>query len=81
MKEGWDHASLAAGEAIETYVESTTKGWTANQFWGFELEDGVRRYTRHVVVKNKSGDKVLRLKLVYDWAGPLPVTNGINGTA
>lgn len=81
MKEGWEPAFLEKGEAIETYVESTTKGWTANQFWGFEIIDGERRYTRHVVVKDKSGKKVLRIKLVYDWAGPLPETNGASGAA
>ncbi|EOD51883.1 putative lccl domain-containing protein [Neofusicoccum parvum UCRNP2] len=72
MKEGWDEATLEKGECIETYVESQDKGWTANQFWGFETVDGERRYVRHVVVKDKSGKKVLRLKIIYDWAGPLP---------
>ncbi|KKY19321.1 hypothetical protein UCDDS831_g05526 [Diplodia seriata] len=75
MKEGWEPTFLEEGEAIETYVENKDKGWTANQFWGFELVDGERRYVRHVIVKDKSGSKVLRIKLVYDWAGPLPASN------
>ncbi|KAF4535179.1 hypothetical protein DIS24_g2792 [Lasiodiplodia hormozganensis] len=70
MKEGWDESTIEGGDLIETFVENQDSGWTANQTWGFELKDGVRKHTRHVVVK--AGEKVLREKLVYDYNGPLP---------
>lgn len=72
MKDGWDAATVESGELIESYVESKTKGWTANQTWGFETLNGVRKYTRHVIVKDKSGKKILKLKIYYDYAGPVP---------
>lgn len=70
MKEGWDESTIQGGELIETYVENEKKGWTANQTWGFELKDGVRKHTRHVIVK--AGEKVMREKLYYDYDGPVP---------
>lgn len=72
MKDGWDETVVEKGECVETYVESQEGGWTASQFWGFEMVDVERRYVRHVIVKDKTGKKVLKLKLIYDWAGPLP---------
>ncbi|KAF2085661.1 hypothetical protein K490DRAFT_46308 [Saccharata proteae CBS 121410] len=69
MREGWDKETLDKGEFIECLVESVDKGWTAWQVWGFEDVNGERRYARHVVVKDKSGKKVQRIKLIYDWAG------------
>ncbi|KAL0254409.1 hypothetical protein SLS55_009884 [Diplodia seriata] len=71
MKEGWDESITQNNELIETYVENQDKGWTANQTWGFELKDGVRRYARHVIVKDKTGKKILRIKLYYDYSGPV----------
>ncbi|KAB2574046.1 hypothetical protein DBV05_g7327 [Lasiodiplodia theobromae] len=73
MKEGWDESTIEGGDLIETFVENQDSGWTANQTWGFELNDeGVRKYARHVIVKDKSGKKVLREKLYYDYDGPVP---------
>lgn len=72
MRQGWDEGTLDGGDLIQSYVESLDKGWTADQTWGFELVNGVRKYTRHVIVKDKSKKKILRLKIHYDYAGPAP---------
>lgn len=57
------------GLFIQSWVESTEAGWTAEQIWGFDIVDGVRRYTRRVVVRK--GEEVERGWLVYDYVGPL----------
>ena len=53
---------------MQSYVESTTDAWTANQIWGFEEVDEERRYVRHVVVRK--ADDWKQARLVYDWRGP-----------
>ena len=53
---------------MQSYVESKTDKWTANQVWGFEVIDGKRRHVRHVVVRKEEDWKQARL--VYDWMGP-----------
>jgi len=71
LKKDWDDES-AAGELVDSYVESTKNGWTARQIWGFQnvQVDGQpqRRYVRNVVVKK--GDKTIRAKLIYDFHPP-----------
>jgi hypothetical protein len=42
--------------------------WSAEMVWGFEEVEGERHYTRRAVVKN--GEKVERVRLVYDYLGP-----------
>jgi hypothetical protein len=64
LKKEWDEATTQ-GEVIDSYVESVGNGWTARQIWGFSTVDGVRKYTRRVVVKK--GDKVQRERLIYDF--------------
>lgn len=64
LKEGWDDME---GEHVQAYVESDGNGWTADQVWGFEVIDGVRRHARHVVVRK--GDDWKQARLVYDWIG------------
>ena len=49
----------------QSWVESTDKGWTAEQIWGFEMVDGERRYTRRVVVAK--GKTAILGWLVYDY--------------
>jgi len=71
LKKDWD-AETAAGELVDSYVESTKNGWTAHQVWGFQdvpVEGSTqRRYVRNVVVKK--GDKTIRAKLIYDFHTP-----------
>ncbi|KAF2146600.1 uncharacterized protein K452DRAFT_355080 [Aplosporella prunicola CBS 121167] len=67
MRDGWSEDIVQGGELIETYVTSLDNGWTAWQTWGFEVVEGQRRHARHVVVKDKDVQKVLRIKLIYDW--------------
>jgi len=65
LKEGWIDADIF----IDGTVESQGNGWTARQVWGFALIDGVRKYTRRVVVKKESS--VVRARLVYDFVEEL----------
>ncbi|OJD19634.1 hypothetical protein AJ78_00365 [Emergomyces pasteurianus Ep9510] len=48
---------------LQSWVRSQESGWTGEQIWGFEIIDGVRRYTRRVVVA-KDGN-VEKVRLVY----------------
>lgn len=57
------------GLFLQSWVESTEAGWTAEQVWGFEVIDGVRRHTRRVVVRK--GENVERGWLVYDYEDKL----------
>jgi len=71
LKKDWD-AETAAGELVNSYVESTKNGWTARQVWGFQNVQvegqAQRRYVRNVVVKK--ADKTIRAKLIYDFHPP-----------
>ena len=73
LKTGWieeeDEEGPAAeeGRFIQTYVESKTDDWTADQVWGFEMIEGKRYHTRHVLVRNKDDWKLARF--VYDYHG------------
>lgn len=65
LKQGWDDVD---GEFIQSYVESKTDGWTADQIWGFEtMDDKKRYYCRRVCVRK--GDDWKLARLVYDWQG------------
>ncbi|EGO05177.1 hypothetical protein SERLA73DRAFT_174144 [Serpula lacrymans var. lacrymans S7.3] len=73
LKNGWT-ADTAEHGGIQSYVESDTsksgKTWTAEQIWGFEDKDGVRRYARHV--KFTSSDRKegpILAHLYYDYLG------------
>lgn len=69
LKNGWAKDIVESDEVIDDNTESIGNGWVARQTWGFEDLNGERRYTRHVVVKK--GSNVKRIKLVYDYMGPL----------
>jgi len=53
----------------EGYVINEKNKWDADQVWGFEIIGGARYYTRRVVVKRTDKDEVLKIRLVYNWAG------------
>jgi hypothetical protein len=73
QKEDWlDGEEEKGGPNGELHIQNhadaeAEAGWTANQVWGFALIDGVRYYTRRVVVKK--GDEVLKVRLVYNYKG------------
>ncbi|EDN10255.1 predicted protein [Histoplasma mississippiense (nom. inval.)] len=50
-------------DLLQSWVRSLDNGWTAEQIWGFERIEGVRRYTRRVVVAK--GGEVQKVRLVY----------------
>lgn len=56
-------------EHVQSYVVNIDRGyeWTVEQTWGFEDIGGKRYYTRRVVCRK--GDKVERVRLVYDYNG------------
>ena len=64
--EGDEEKGGPAGEThLWSHVVNEQNEWTADQIWGFQLVEGVRKYVRHIVVANKKGDRA-ELKLVYD---------------
>lgn len=58
---------------LQSYAKNLDSGygWSAEQVWGFEEVQGKRYYTRRIVGRNAKGDKVERVRLVYDYQGPL----------
>jgi hypothetical protein len=68
LKTGFD-AETEAGEVINATIESVGAGWVGRQVWGFATVDGVRKHVRHITVRK--GDKVVRLKMINDYEGPL----------
>lgn len=62
-----------ANALIQTFAKNQDSGygWTAEQIWGFEQVNGKRYYTRRIVGRSAKGDKTERVRLVYDYQGPL----------
>lgn len=60
-------------DLIQTFAKNQDSGygWTAEQVWGFEQVDGKRYYTRRVVGRSAKGDRIQKVRLVYDYQGPL----------
>ncbi|KAE9408248.1 hypothetical protein BT96DRAFT_28209 [Gymnopus androsaceus JB14] len=73
LKNGWTADTIENG-LIQSYVVSDTPksgtSWIANQIWGMEEIDSVRRYVRHVFFTGPKGEEI-RGRLVYDFSGPL----------
>lgn len=71
LAQGWvfDGEGEESGEEelIGTYAESVKDGWKSMSVWGFEIVEGVRKYTRRIVVSK--GDKVAKIRQVYDYKG------------
>ncbi|OBT70163.1 hypothetical protein VE03_00518 [Pseudogymnoascus sp. 23342-1-I1] len=70
QKDGWlDEKVGPNGEPhILTVAVSKNNGWTAVQVWGFSELNGLRYYTRKVVVTK--GSEVVKVRIFYDFAGP-----------
>lgn len=63
--EGEEEKGGPAGEThVLSHVESVDNGWTADQIWGFQTVDGVRKHVRLIVVAK--GAERAEIRLVYD---------------
>lgn len=58
---------------VQSYAKNQDGGygWAVEQVWGFEEVQGKRYYTRRIVGRNAKGDKTEKVRLVYDYQGPL----------
>jgi hypothetical protein len=70
VAEGW-LKETEEGEIVESFVENEENKWTAWQIWGFAEIGGERKLTRKFVVRKTTSDEVVRVRLVYDYMGPL----------
>jgi hypothetical protein len=70
ITEGWLQETVE-GEVVESYVINEGSKWTAWQIWGFADIKGERKLTRRFAVRRKDKDEVVRVQLVYDYAGAL----------
>jgi len=73
LSKGWTKDTLEEEKGIifttaSSKTETTGKTWTADQIWGFEEVDGLKRYARHVHFYTP--DETVQARLVYDYAGP-----------
>jgi hypothetical protein len=66
--EGW-LPETTEGEVVESFVDNQENGWTGWQVWGFAETNGVRYLTRRFAIRK--GKEVVRVRLVYEWAGEL----------
>lgn len=70
LKEDWDESCVGKAGVVEGFVEGVKDGWTAHQVWGFAVVEGQRRHVRRIVAK-REGWKDERVRMVYDWKGPV----------
>lgn len=68
--EGWLKETEDAG-VVESYVENESSKWTGWQLWGFAEINGERRLVRRFAVRRTDNNKVVHVRLVYDYAGEL----------
>lgn len=66
--EGW-LPETTEGDVVESYVDNQENGWTGWQIWGFAEINGDRYFTRRFAIRK--GKEVVRVRLVYEWAGEL----------
>ncbi|KAJ5928195.1 hypothetical protein N7466_007151 [Penicillium verhagenii] len=53
---------------IDEEAYNTKMDWTARVFWGFEMIDGKRYFTRHATTKKGSkNDGIVTARMVYDY--------------
>ncbi|KAI9669261.1 MAG: hypothetical protein M1829_005138 [Trizodia sp. TS-e1964] len=65
FKRDWLPECDGENGVIHAYVVNKEAGWEVDQVWGFEEVEGKRYYVRHVACTK--GEKVERVKLVYDY--------------
>ena len=81
LKDGKTDSRFLDDEHVQAWVKNVDKpdGWEAEMVWGFEEIKTERRYTRRVLVW-KNG-KLERVRLVYDYKGPVDKKNDDDGLA
>lgn len=70
VTEGW-LKETEEGDVLESFVENEGNKWTGWQIWGFADIGGERKFTRRFVIKRTDKDEVVRVRLIYDYAGEL----------
>jgi hypothetical protein len=70
LAEGW-LKETEEGEVVESFADNEGNKWIAWQVWGFADIGGQRKLTRRFAIRKKNKDEVVRVRMVYDWAGPL----------
>lgn len=65
LSQGWEPG---LEELVQMQTEHVDAGALTKQVCGFELLDGKRYHTRHVVVTK--AEQVLKVRVVYDYLGP-----------
>ncbi|CAO2656762.1 Nn.00g055650.m01.CDS01 [Neocucurbitaria sp. VM-36] len=68
--EGW-LKETEEGEVVESFVDNEGNKWTGWQIWGFAEINGERMLTRRFAIRRKDKNEVVRVRLVYDYAGTL----------
>lgn len=73
LKNGTTESKFVDELFVHSFVKNQDSGygWTAEQVWSFEEIQGKRYHTRRVVVRNAKGDKLEKVRLVYDYTGPV----------
>lgn len=68
LKQDWliEPAGPNGEPFIQNYAVNESIGWFAIQVWGFSLINGVRYYTRRVVISKKDLSEVLKVRLIYE---------------
>ena len=68
LKEDWliEQAGPNGEPFILNHAVNEAVGWVAIQVWGFALINGIRYYTRRVIVSKKDGSETLKVRLVYE---------------
>lgn len=70
LVEGWLKES-EEGDIVESFVDNDGNKWTGWQVWGFAEIGGERKFVRRAVIRKKDKNEVVRVRLVYDYAGPV----------
>ncbi|EDR15749.1 uncharacterized protein LACBIDRAFT_301002 [Laccaria bicolor S238N-H82] len=69
LKTGWTTDTIEHG-VVQSYVESDTPKsgtvWIANQTWGIEELESLRRYVRHIKFTGPKAEDI-ELRMVYDY--------------
>ncbi|KAF5849863.1 hypothetical protein GGP41_005297 [Bipolaris sorokiniana] len=70
MTEGW-LKETQEGEIIESFMSNAANKWISWNVWGFAESGGERKLIKKFTVRNIDTGAVVRVKMVYDYLGPL----------